>query len=78
MDRIRIMKEVERELERAREKFPFWPRDMIHAAAIVVEEAGELLQSSLQFHFEEKKTLEDCDKEAIHTLAMCIRFLEGK
>ena len=73
-----IMVRVDKELERAREKFPSWPRDMIHAAAIVAEEAGELLRASLQYHFEEEKTLEDCDRETIHILAMCIRFLEGK
>ena len=78
MDRIRIRNEVEKELERAREKFPFWPHDMVHAAAIVGEEAGELLQAALQYHFEEKETLDDCDHEAIQTMAMCIRFLEGK
>jgi len=72
------MEEVDKELERAREKFPFWPHDMIHAAAIVAEEAGELIQASLQYHYEEKTTMEECDKEAIHALAMCIRFLEGK
>jgi len=72
------MEEVDKELKRARERFPFWPHDMIHAAAIVGEEAGELLRASLQYHFEEEKTLEDCDREAIHILAMCIRFLEGK
>lgn len=78
MNRVRIMVEVDKELERAREKFPFWPHDMIHAAAVVAEKAGELIQASLQYHHEEKTTMKECDKEAIQTMAMCIRFLEGK
>lgn len=72
------MVEVDKELDRARKEFPFWPHDMIHAAAIVAEEAGELIQASLQYHYEEKTTMEECDKEAIQTIAMSIRFLEGK
>ena len=35
---------IEEELIRARDKFPKWPVDPIHAAAIVSEEAGELVQ----------------------------------
>jgi hypothetical protein len=70
-----IISFVEEELVRARKEFPYWPTDLIHASAIVGEEAGELLQASLK-HTYEKGLLENCDKEAIQCLAMCIRFLQ--
>ncbi len=65
---------VYRELERAREKFPHWPTDPIHAAAIVAEEAGELVKAALDYTYLEG-THEDMDKEAAQTAAMGIRFL---
>jgi hypothetical protein len=65
---------IERELRAAIIKFPTFPIDPIHAAAIVVEEAGELQQAALQL------TYEDGDwsalrKEYQHTAAMALRFL---
>ena len=65
---------IREELERAREKFPSWPDDIVHAAATVGEESGELIQAALQYTYE-KGDLEACKKEAIQTAAMCIRFL---
>jgi hypothetical protein len=72
---VEIMYHVENELSQARKKFPYWPTDLIHASAIVGEESGELLQASLKYTYE-KGSIEDCDKEAIQCLAMCIRFLQ--
>lgn len=43
-----IIEEVIAELNRARTKFPTWPDDPIHAAAVVAEESGELVQAALQ------------------------------
>jgi len=68
---------INQELERARAKFPAWSDDLIHNAAIVVEEGGELLRAALQCHYEDG-ALEACDKEAIQTAAMCFRFLMGR
>ena len=65
-----------RELDRARDKFPYWPRDKIHAAAIVAEESGELIRAAVRHHYE-SGTLADCRQEAMHTAAMAIRFLAG-
>jgi hypothetical protein len=62
------------ELEKATEKHPNWPKDKVHAAAIVTEESGELMRAALQFHYEEGRYY-DMHKEAIQTGAMCIRFL---
>ena len=65
---------VKRELTRAIEKFPAFPSDPIHAAAIVAEESGELVQACLQVTYE-GGTWADVRKEAVHTAAMALRFL---
>lgn len=75
MNRKEIMEALNDELTRARKKFHTWPTDPIHAAAIVAEESGELIRAALQWGYE-NKSMAACDKEAIQTLAMCIRFLE--
>ena len=36
-----IVSEVARELQRAKELYPSWPSDPIHAVALMAEEAGE-------------------------------------
>lgn len=70
-----VLKAIEEELERARKKFPKWPKDHIHAAAIVAEEAGELIRAALQYKYEFQKS-SAITEEAIQTAAMCIRLLE--
>lgn len=69
-----IFYEVSKEIEKAQSKFPFWPSDIIHAAAIVNEESGELIRAALQQKYE-SGTIIECKKEAIQTAAMAIRFL---
>ena len=64
------------EIDRAEKLHPVWPTDLIKAAAIPAEEAGELL-----------KAANDCDEkhtsrqsmitEAVHTAASAIRFLKN-
>lgn len=71
-----IIESILNELTRAETKFPFWPDDIIHAAAIVNEESGELIRAALQLKYE-GGNLEECKKEAIQTAAMCIRFLKN-
>ena len=63
------------EIIKAKKHFPWWPEDPVHAAAIVAEEAGELVQASLQFTYENGSIIA-MEKEAIQTAAMAIRFLE--
>jgi Lon protease-like protein len=77
-----IIDEVLTELARARSKFPTWPDDPIHAAAVVAEESGELVQAALQACYEQKRDelsfqaqLSKVRREAIQTAAMAIRFL---
>jgi len=67
---------IQEEMKRAKDKFPWWPADRIHAAAIVAEEAGELLQATLQARYE-NGSFERIRKEAIQTATMAIRFLEN-
>ena len=64
------------EIDRAENLHPVWPHDIVKAAAVPVEEAGELL-----------KAANDCDEkhtsrreiitEAVHTAASAIRFLKN-
>lgn len=67
-------KMIEDELDRAEKKFPDFPVDPIHAAAIVAEEAGELVQAALQFTYE-GGSYEEMQKEAVQVGAMALRFL---
>ena len=62
------------ELARARKKHPKWPPDKIHQAAIVAEEAGELVQAALDARYG-GGSLSDIDKEATHAAATAIRLL---
>jgi NTP pyrophosphatase (non-canonical NTP hydrolase) len=75
-----ILQDILNELKKAKKKFPNWPDHMVSRAAIVAEEAGELVRAALQFKYErsdrESQILE-LRKEAIQTAAMAIRFLEN-
>ena len=65
---------VAAELGRAREKFPNWSQDPVHAASVVAEECGELQRAVLQACYEGAER-EKVRKEAIQTAAMAMRFL---
>jgi len=69
-----------REFERATTLYPLWPTDPVHAAGIVTEEAGELIQAALDHTYcdlnhHDGDTLKRMEKEAIQTGAMALRFL---
>ncbi len=66
--------EIFAELRSAREKHPLWPNDIIHAAGIVVEEAGEVMKACLQATYENQPG-DRARAEAIQTAAMAIRFV---
>lgn len=68
------IQEIRRELARATSQHPRWPRDIVHAAAIVGEEAGELQQSALQATYEGGDS-RAVMTEAVHTAAMALRLL---
>lgn len=67
-----------RAIASARQHHPAWPRDVVHASAIVAEEAGELVQAALEAHYEGGK-IERTFEEAIHVIVTAVRFLsEGQ
>lgn len=73
-----ILAAILAELAVAESKFPDWPTDWIHAAAIVAEEAGELTRACLQLTYEDEKvSWHEVEKEAIQTAEMAIRFLKN-
>ncbi len=73
-----VLRAVLDELDRAEQLWQKWPADPIHQAAIVAEEAGELVQAALQFEYDyEKGTLDEIRKEATQTAAMAIRLLKN-
>ncbi len=71
-----IIQSIFRELKKAEEKFPKWPTDMIHAAAIVNEESGELAMAALKWTYE-SGNINEAGKEAVQVAATAIRFLNG-
>lgn len=81
MAAIWIIDDILAELKRAKKKHPQWPDHIVARAAIVAEEAGELVRASLEFKYERQidpeTQIEEMRIEAIHTAATCIRFLEG-
>lgn len=62
------------ELGSAEIKHPVWPEDQIHGAAIVGEEAGELLQAALKFRYEKGRYYQ-MHREAVQVGATALRFL---
>lgn len=69
-----ILHDVLNEIDRAESKFPEFPTDPVHAAAVVAEEAGELVQACLELTYE-KGLYCDVKAEAIQVAAMAFRFL---
>ena len=78
-----LIEEIMTELKRAKKKHPSWPDHIVARAAVVGEEAGELVRAALNHKYEaptpdqRAQWKEEMRKEAIHTAATCIRFLEG-
>lgn len=52
-----------------------WPTDIIHAAAVVGEESGELTQAANDHIYESGNHIEAMKLEAAQTAAAAIRFL---
>lgn len=62
------------ELRHAETKHPGFPKDVIHAAAIVAEESGELIQAAIDHVYKGDHT-DQMIKEAAQTAAVAMRFL---
>lgn len=71
-----VLELIEKELNSARDKFIYWPTDPVHAAAIVAEEAGELVRAALRYTYEDLSR-DEVEREACQTAAMAIRFLDN-
>lgn len=75
---MNIQDEINAELARATAKFPDWPRDPLHALAVLQEEVGELQKEVLQAVYEPHKTsVKHIRAEAIQVAAMAQMFIEG-
>ena len=74
MTREQAIEKVVEEFDRASKMWPGWPSDPVHAAAVVVEEAGELMQDALDLCYG-KKNEAHMANEAAQVAASAIRFL---
>jgi hypothetical protein len=73
-----IINSMVQELNRAEKIHPNYPEDKIHGAAILGEEAGELLQAAIDYEYRNINHVDYIKRmkeEAIQTGAMAIRFL---
>lgn len=70
-----IIKAILREVNRAENLHPVWPRDIIHQIGIVCEESGEALRAANQYMYEEGP-LSELQNELCQTAATCIRMLD--
>lgn len=61
-------------LRKAETKFPGWPDDVVHGAAIMAEEAGESVKAALDLYYG-RGDIANLKKEVAQTGAMAIRFL---
>ena len=73
---IILIADILAELERAEYIHPKWPTDPVHAAAILAEEAGEVVKAVNDVAMDHKRG-SDYKTEAIQCAAMCIRFLKN-
>lgn len=64
------------EVDRARQMYPEWPSDIVHATAIIVEESGEVLKEANNLRWNQGGDIAALRKELIQTVAMCMRFAE--
>lgn len=72
----KILDEAIEELQRAKAMYPEWPVDIVHASAVMLEKAGEVLKIANEVRWNQKDgTLADVRKETIQTIAMCYRLL---
>ena len=71
-----VMNGILKELRSAKEKWAAWPIDPIHAASVLSEEAGELVQAANDFCYSGGDS-ERMRAEAVQTVAMGLRFLAG-
>lgn len=74
MTKYEAMESILKELRLAEEKHPCWPDDIVHAAAILAEETGEVVKDALDVHYV-GKSIENLKIELAQVGAMAIRML---
>ena len=76
VEELRVMQQAFAELASARSRYPDWPTDIVHASAVMVEEATEVLKAANNARWNHHSgTCEELRKEVIQTIAMCLRLL---
>ena len=71
-----IFQDSLQELDSTRRHYPDWPTDIVHASAVMVEEAGEVLKIANNLRWNQKNSdLSEFRNEIIQTVAMCFRLL---
>lgn len=76
MTKEEAIQTIERELDDTLKQWPAWPADPVHAAAVIAEETGELVQACLDFTYALPSFYGDSiQKEAAQVGAMAIRML---
>jgi len=70
---VLLTSEVEVHLRFAEDKFPLWPKDLLHGDAIINEEKGEATQAAIDNVWGRDLTLAKYRTELMQTAAMCIR-----
>ena len=72
----KVIEDIFEELRKAEKEFPWWPKNIFNALAIVGEEYGETQKAALEAKYE-NKPIEEIYKKACQTAAMSFRFLLG-
>jgi hypothetical protein len=73
-----VLRQVLNELVVAKDKWPKWPDDIIHAAGVVNKEAGSLMRAAIKVVYSEDDYVTgSVRKEALQTAATAIRFLQS-
>ena len=71
-----LIGDILNELSRAETIHPKWPSDPVHAAAILADDAGEVVKAVNDVAMDHKRD-SNCKTEAIQCAAMCLRFLKN-
>ena len=73
----KIFKEIEIAVKKAESKHKVFPDSLIHQAAILAEESGEVVQAVLNHH-DHGKDSSLIDVELYQTIAVCVRMLKRR
>lgn len=73
----KLIRDIKKELKKAKEKHPVFPIDAIHQLSILSEEVGEAVRAANLFYLEGKGSREDVITELKQSGAMVLRCLEN-